>query len=541
MAGRLIDNFSMRRPRALAGHGACGWMFKLFKTAKSSRFPKDWAKHNLTSIWNLDACFALPTSRGPWWVLEAEVTSTIPAMACTNACWGERSSSLGRHSSIWRCKIQGTWRHGAMERRSDCQHRIQYLYLWYCLNIEIDRWDVRWVRGSGGWVVMATTLRNFGSWTGFRYFDTDLTLNFWWLLTNCLTRLRPSLMHMMATRKREGVETDCKDSNLTSHQIPIFVQENHGRWTSSIGFFHVVIDQGLFKGSCCDLRMGLQVSKQNPDWTDAATGAGWRESILKLFFDGVTWSKSFARAFEDISISIWYMYCIYLYIYIRRSSLCSQFWFWFFPSLEMAFWKGINCLKGAFQLVSIPNSEAPSHKTTLVTLVLTHDPSLQRCPRIRSSAWPPGVSLWPSRGIWSSTGSSKEGVTAWILGQGGAAGEFSRTFEISLLFLQRYTSGSDGSFMTFMNSLQYLLFPAFILGWINSCFLIRKKIQHTGLLNHTTPICSDPREAIRGCSEGRRLRATLELWKKTKRSASFGCPGVCTASTGGILPSAFLL
>ena len=24
MAGRLIDNFSMRRPRALAGHGACG-------------------------------------------------------------------------------------------------------------------------------------------------------------------------------------------------------------------------------------------------------------------------------------------------------------------------------------------------------------------------------------------------------------------------------------------------------------------------------------------------------------------------------------
>lgn len=113
MAGRLIDNFSMRRPRPLAGHGTGGWIIRLFKTSESSRLPKDWTKHNLTSVWNLDACFALPTSRGPWWVLEAEVTSTIPAMACTNACWGERSSSLGRHSSISRCKMQGTWRHSA--------------------------------------------------------------------------------------------------------------------------------------------------------------------------------------------------------------------------------------------------------------------------------------------------------------------------------------------------------------------------------------------------------------------------------------------
>lgn len=211
---------------------------------------------------------------------------------------------------------------GQMERRSDRQHRILYLYLWYFLKIEMNRWYVRWVSvGSGGWIVMETILGNFGSWTGLRCFDTKLLMTF-----------EAKFDAHDGNSEERGMETGCKDSNLTSHQIPVFVQESHGRWTSSIELFHLVIDQGLFKESCCDLRMGLQGWKRNPDWTDAATGAGWCESILKLFFNGVTLDQVFRQSFEDISIFMICVYTLYIDVLFAVNFDSDSFHLWRWPS-----------------------------------------------------------------------------------------------------------------------------------------------------------------------------------------------------------------
>ena len=312
MAGRLIDNFSMRRPRCLAAHRTGGWMFKLLKTSKPASFPKDWAKHNWTSVWNLDACFALPTSRGPRWHRQFQRWPVpMPAGAKDHHLSGGILRSQGAN-----CRECGDF--GQMERRSDRQHRILYLYLWYFLKIEMNRWYVRWVSvGSGGWIVMESILELW-ELNRVEVLDTQLLMTF-----------EAKFDAHDGNSEERGVETGCKDSNLTSHQIPIFVR---ARWTSSVGLFHVVNDQGLFKESCCDLRMGLQGWKRNPDWTDAATGAGWCESILKLFFDGVTLDQVFRQSFEDISIFMLCAYTLSIDVLFAVNFDSDSFHLWRWPS-----------------------------------------------------------------------------------------------------------------------------------------------------------------------------------------------------------------
>ena len=65
---------------------------------------------------------------------------------------------------------------------------------------------------------MESFLGNFGSSTGLRCFDTKLLMTF-----------EAKFDAHDGNSEERGVETGCKDRNLTSHQIPILVQESHGR------------------------------------------------------------------------------------------------------------------------------------------------------------------------------------------------------------------------------------------------------------------------------------------------------------------------